>query len=89
MAAATGVRDGTSSLTAALQDAGYVAARAKRVVHAVPADRVLAGHLDVPEGTPLLRIRSITWSKAQVAFDYYETWLRTDVVPLEVDAKTS
>ncbi|GAB2627864.1 hypothetical protein Aab01nite_81550 [Paractinoplanes abujensis] len=89
VAAATGVRDGSSSLTAALQEAGYVAARAKRVVHAVAADRVVAGHLEVAEGTPLLRIRSITWNKAQVAFDYYETWLRTDIVALEVDAKTS
>ena len=89
IAAATGVRDGTSSLTTALQAAGYVAAGAKRVVHAVAADRTLAAHLEVPEGTPLLRVRSTTRDKSHVPYDYYETWLRTDVVPLEVDATTS
>jgi GntR family transcriptional regulator len=88
VAAATGVRDGTSSLTTALQEAGYIAARAKRVVHAVTAERTLATHLEVPEGMPLLRIRSTTRDKSQVPYDYYETWLRTDIVPLEVDATT-
>ena len=89
VATATRVREGTSSLTTALQDAGYIAAHAKRVVHAVAADPTLAAHLEVPVGAPLLRIRSTTRTKAQVAYDYYETWLRTDVVPLEVDATTS
>jgi len=89
VAAADGVRDGTSSLTTVLQAAGYIAARAKRAVHAVAADRTLAAHLEVHAGTPLLRIRSTTWDKSQIPYDYYETWLRTDIVALEVDATTS
>jgi GntR family transcriptional regulator len=31
----------------------------------------------------------MTWDKSQVPYDYYETWLHTDIVPLEVDATTS
>ena len=89
VAAATGVREGTASLTVALQQAGYIAAAAKRIVHAVAADRTLAAHLEVHTGTPLLRITSTTRDKTQTAYDHYETWLRTDVVALEVDATAS
>jgi GntR family transcriptional regulator len=88
VAGAVGVRKGSSSLTSALQAAGYVAAGARRVIHAVAAPKVIATHLQISTGTPLLRIRAITWDKSLVPYDYYETWLRTDVVPLEVDATT-
>ena len=88
VAVATGVRAGQSSLTSALQAAGYVAAGARRVIHAVTAPPEIAAHLQVSAKTPLLRIRSTTWDTSLVPYDYYETWLRTDVVPLEVDATT-
>jgi GntR family transcriptional regulator len=86
---AAGVRDGTASLTAALQAAGYVAARARRVIHAASAPPAIAAHLKIAPRTPLLRIRSTTWDKTLEPYDYYETWLRTDIVPLEVDAATN
>lgn len=89
IAGATGVTDGTSALTMALQDAGYAAAGARRVVHAMPAPPAIAAHLQLADWVPLLRIRSTTWGKSGVPHDYYETWLRTDVVPLEIDAVTT
>ena len=81
--AAEGVLAGTSSLTQALRDGGYTAAGARRMIHAMPASETVAAHLLVHPGAPLLRIRSTTWDKSKTPFDYYETWLRTDVVPLE------
>ncbi|MEI2774714.1 MAG: GntR family transcriptional regulator [Tetrasphaera sp.] len=88
VAAATGVCQGDSSLTVALAAGGYTAAGARRVIHAVGASERIAQHLDIPAGSPVLLIRSTTWDKSLVPYDYYETWLRTDVVPLEVDATT-
>jgi len=89
VSAAAGVRDGSLSLTAALQAGGYVAAGARRVIHAAAAPPKIAAHLKIPAQTPLLRIRSTTWDKTLEPYDYYETWLRTDIVPLEVDATTT
>ncbi|WP_033338780.1 GntR family transcriptional regulator [Catenuloplanes japonicus] len=86
--AATGVRDGSSSLTTALQAGGYAAAGARRVLHAVAATPEIAAYLEIPPATALLRIRSTTWDKSLVPYDYYETWLRTDIVPIAVDATT-
>jgi GntR family transcriptional regulator len=83
--AAEGVLGGLSSLTQALRDGGYAAAGAHRMIHALPASETVARHLEVHPGAPLLRIRSTTWGKSLAPFDYYETWLRTDVVPLEVN----
>lgn len=80
------VLKGTSSLTEALRDAGFTAAGAHRVIHALGAPEAIARHLQVPTGLPLMRIQSTSWTADGLRFDYYETWLRTDVVPLEVDA---
>ncbi|MBU2667925.1 GntR family transcriptional regulator [Actinoplanes bogorensis] len=88
VAQATGVRDGSSSLTLALRAGGYAAAGARRVIHAVGATPEIAGHLKIAPATPLLRISSTTWDKLLVPYDHYETWLRTDLVPLVVDATT-
>lgn len=86
VAAAAGVLAGTSSLTQALADGGYVAAGARRVIHALPAPRHVASHLRVAEGSALLRVRSTTWDRSLAPFDYYETWLRSDRIPLELNA---
>jgi GntR family transcriptional regulator len=88
VAAATGVRDGSSSLTAVLQAGGYAAAGARRTIYSVGATPEIAAHLQLPVGSPLLRIWSTTWDKSLVPYDCYETWLRTDIVPLTVDATT-
>lgn len=86
VANAGGVLSGEASLTQALRDGGFEAAGARRVIHALPAPRTVADHLEVGEGSPLLRIRSVTWDSSLVPFDYYETWLRSDRVPLELSA---
>jgi len=88
VAAASGVLQGDSSLTAALAAAGYLAAGARRVIHAVGVPERISGFLDLPAGAPVMLIRSTTWDKSLAPYDYYETWLRTDVIPLEVDAMT-
>jgi GntR family transcriptional regulator len=84
--AASGVLTGDSSLTEALGAGGYSTAGAHRVIHALPATARIADLLEVPEGSALLRIRSTTWDQGQTPFDYYETWLRSDRVPLELNA---
>lgn len=86
VAQAGDVLDGTGSLNSTLRAAGYVAHDAKRVIHAVPAPEKIAAHLRVETGHPLLRIRSQSWNADGLCFDYYETWVLTDTVPLEVDA---
>lgn len=86
VARAVGVLSGASSLTEALRDAGYTAAGAHRVIHALGAPADVAQHLGIPVGAPLVRIQSTTWTAEGLRYDYYETWLRTEVVPLEVDA---
>ena len=57
----------------------------RRIIHALAAPQPIADQLDVSEGAALLRIRSVTWGTDQVPFDYYETWLRSDRVPLELN----
>jgi GntR family transcriptional regulator len=83
---AAGVLDGTSSLTEALSGAGYVAVGARRVIDAQPANARIANLINVAPGSPLLRIRSTTWGSELIPYDFYETWLHTDIVPLEVNA---
>ena len=84
VAAAADVLSGVGSLTNALRDGGFVAEGSHRIIHALPAPHAIAEQLDVSEGAALLRIQSVTWDTTQVPFDYYETWLRSDRVPLEL-----
>lgn len=84
-----GLLAGELSLTQVLSDGGFVPEGAHRVIHALPASRTIAERLGVPEGTALLRIRSTTWNADLTPYDYYETWLRSDRVPLEVIASAT
>lgn len=86
VAAAAHRSPGEWSLTQALRQGGWTAEGSRRVIHALAAPRSIAEHLEVGEGTALLRIRSVTWGSSLVPFDYYETWLRSDRVPLELIA---
>lgn len=85
VANATTVLTGESSLSAALRDAGYVPGGAFRVIHSLGAPDNIAAHLEIPPGAPLVRIQSATWTPTEVRYDYYETWLRTDIVPLKIE----
>jgi GntR family transcriptional regulator len=86
VAGAAEVLAGEASLNQALREGGFLAAGSRRVIHALAAPRAIAEHLEVGEGTALLRIQSVTWDANQVPFDYYETWLRSDRMPLELSA---
>ncbi len=83
---APGVLRGETSLTRTLRDGGFTADRSRRVVQAVSAPRRVAELLQVREGSALLRIRSVSQDATGTPFDYNESWLRTDHVPLELAA---
>lgn len=85
VAAADDVLNGTGSVNSTLRRAGFVINGARRVIHALRAPKEVAEHLGVKSGTPVLRIRSLSWDQHDRAFDYYETWVLTDTVPLEVN----
>ena len=75
---------GVGSPTRALRLGGFVAAGSHRIIRALAAPRAVADQLGVDESVALLRIRSVTWDADRVPFDCYETWLRSDRVPLEL-----
>jgi GntR family transcriptional regulator len=89
VAAAADVLDGTGSLNSMLRRSGFVTAGARRVVHALRAPENIATHLGISPGDPLLRIRSLSWDHNRCPFDYYETWVLTDTVALEVSIATA
>lgn len=84
IAAATDVLEGSGSLTEAVRRAGYALGGAQRTILADRARADIASALGIEEGSPLLRIRSTSWTPEGVRFDVYETWVRSEVVPLEI-----
>lgn len=84
VAGATDVLDGSGSLNSTLRQAGHTLTSAQRVIHALSAPAEVADKLEVTSDRAVLRIRSRSWDQNDVLFDYYETWVLTDVVPLEV-----
>lgn len=89
IAAAPDVLNGTGSVNSTLRQAGYVITGARRVIHALRAPKHVAEHLGIKPGGPVLRIRSLSWDEHDRRFDYYETWVLTDTVPLEVNIVAS
>ena len=85
VAAAADVLNGTGSLNSTLRDAGFVINGARRVIHAVRAPKEVARQLGTTPGGPVLRIRSLSWDEQNRYFDYYETWVLTGTVPLELN----
>ena len=84
IAGASDVLSGSGSVNSTLREAGFDIHGARRVIHAMRAPKGVAQHLGVKPGSPVLRIRSVTWDQQERLFDYYETWVLTDTVPLEV-----
>jgi GntR family transcriptional regulator len=78
------VLDGTGSVDSTLRRSGFVTDGAYRVIRAMHAPAPVAAHLRVGPQEPVLQVRSWSWDKDGRRFDYYETWVLTDVVPLEV-----
>lgn len=89
IAAAGDVLDGTGSVNSTLRKAGFVTAGARRVVESLHTPDRVASHLKVTSGRPILRVRSLSWDQGDLRFDYYETWVLTDIVPLEVNVAAS
>nr|WP_240188497.1 GntR family transcriptional regulator [Nakamurella flavida] len=89
IAAAEDVLQGNGSVNHTLRKAGFVTSGARRVIRAMRAPEPVAGHLRIDPDQPVLRVRSLSWNDEQVRFDYYETWVLTDVVPLEVNVTAS
>jgi GntR family transcriptional regulator len=85
MSAAEDVLDGTGSVNSTLRRAGFMVSSAHRVIRAMRAPKTVASHLQIGPDQPVLRVRSLSWDHEDVRFDYYETWVLTDVVPLEVN----
>jgi GntR family transcriptional regulator len=79
------VLDGSGSVNQALRGAGFVTAGARRVIHALRTPPDIAAALGVGSDEPVLRVGSLSWSKDSTRFDYYETWVLTEIVPLEVN----
>ena len=77
------------SLNRVLRKAGYRIFGARRSVEAVPAPAAVAKLLDVPAGAPLLLVNSVSWKKGGKVFDYYTSWVRTDVVKITIEANAA
>lgn len=77
---------GSGSLNQTLRTGGWVIAGARRWIEAVAATRKLSGLLDVRVGHPLLLIRSVSWDESERPFDYYTSYVRSDVVKVEIAA---
>lgn len=77
------------SLNRVLQRAGYRVFGARRTVEAVAAPASIAKQLQVSSGMPLLLVTSISWKEDGKPFDYYRSWVRSDVVKITVEAKAA
>jgi GntR family transcriptional regulator len=85
VAAAPDVLSGSASLTELLSDAGYLPGGAHRIIHSLKPTDEVTRQLDVSADFPMLRVRSTSWDLKERRYDFYETWLRTDVVPVEIN----
>jgi len=89
IAEAEDVVDGTGSVNETLRQAGFITAGAQRFIRAMRAPENVTTHLRIGPDQPVLRVRSLSWDAGGRRFDYYETWVLTDVIPLEVSVSAS
>ncbi|ROS76112.1 GntR family transcriptional regulator [Curtobacterium sp. PhB130] len=82
------VLNGTGSLSELLTRAGYPLRGAHRTIRARAATAEVAEALEIVRGEPVICVQSTSWTKNEERFDVYETWVRTDVVPLEVNVSS-
>lgn len=82
------VLDGTGSLTDLLTRAGYPLRGAHRTIRALPPTPEVAEALSISPTENILCVQSTSWTRNDLRFDVYETWVRSDVVPLEVNVST-
>ncbi len=89
VAGAKDVLAGAASLSEVLAAAGYSMGGAQRTVRALTPSPDIAQELEVGPTTPLVHIRSVSWTADGRRYDMYDTWVRTDVTPLEVNVSVS
>ena len=80
---------GSASLNRVLRRAGWHVHGARRSLAAVSATRTIAKHLGIRPRDPLMLIRSVSWNAEQQIFDYYSSWLRSEVVAVEIDVQAN
>ena len=81
------VLTGTQSLNATLREAGYLVYQARREVAAVIPPFDAARYLQLSKNFPVLLIKSMSRVSSGAPFDYYESYARSDVVTISVDAQ--
>jgi len=59
--------------------------RGFRVIEAIPADEYQAKLLEIKRGTPLLKLRSVSYIDGGTPIEYYESVYRGDKVQFEVE----
>jgi GntR family transcriptional regulator len=89
VAGADEVLAGTASLSSLLSRSGFPLAGAHRSVRAVTASSEITAALRIRKTTPVVQIRSTSWTATNRRFDVYETYVRTDIVPLEVNVSAA
>lgn len=80
--------NGTGGLSETLRRAGYPLAGANRFMKATMPTAEIASALSIARTDPLVQIRSTSWRPDGTRFDVYETYVRTDIVPLEVNVRS-
>lgn len=56
----------------------------RRRVRAVAADARVADLLELPHGAPVAFIEAVSWDSSLQPFDFYQAWLRTDRVQIDI-----
>jgi GntR family transcriptional regulator len=82
---ANGIDRGQGSLNTVLRAAGYPVAGAHRSLESIGADSKIAKILGLKAGAPVMLIHSVSWDPKLVPFDFYQSWLRTDVVKIDIN----
>lgn len=81
--------NGAASLNRCLRAAGWVESGSRRSLSATAATALLVDHLGVEEGTPLMLVQSVMWDARGQPFDYYTSWLNSDVVDISIQVQAA
>jgi GntR family transcriptional regulator len=81
------VLEGSASLNQTLREAGFSIYAARREVAAVAAPVSTAKELGLSRGAPVLLIQSTSRDEKGRPFDFYRSYVRSDVVTISVDAE--
>ncbi|AFL50473.1 DNA-binding GntR family transcriptional regulator [Sinorhizobium fredii] len=81
------VLEGKASLNQTLRQAGFSIFAARREVAAIAAPADTAKELGLARGAPVLLIQSTSRGEDGRPFDFYRSFVRSDVVTISVDAE--